>query len=102
MSPSGLICSHCNDVSDVVTPFNGSTLLANTSSGEMIVALHTRCEGAWADKHNCRTLVPLKRTHRWNTRTSSLALQKALQGSLSRKNHLSMRTSRSGGVASTV
>jgi hypothetical protein len=66
MSTTGLICSHCNDVSDVVTPYNGGTLLANSDAGETIVALHVRCEQAWADKHPYRTLVPLKKMHRWH------------------------------------
>ncbi len=55
------VCDHCNDVSDPVNPFNGATLFARTSRGETIVALHTRCEQAWADTHNCRTLMPLKK-----------------------------------------
>jgi hypothetical protein len=60
MPTFGLICSHCNDAADAVTPFNGKSLLASTSHGEIIVALHNRCEGTWADKNDCRTLVPLK------------------------------------------
>jgi len=58
--PTGLICSYCNDAADVVTPHNGSNLL-RTSHGEIIVALHTRCEEKWADKNNCRALVPLRK-----------------------------------------
>jgi hypothetical protein len=61
MPTFGLICNHCNDVTDVVTPFNGKSLLASTSHGEIIVALHHRCEGTWADKNDYRTLVPLRR-----------------------------------------
>jgi hypothetical protein len=64
MPNTGLICSQCNDAADVVTPLNGSTLLAKTPTGEIIVALHKRCEGAWADKNNCETLVPLKKMRR--------------------------------------
>jgi hypothetical protein len=64
MLNTGLICSQCNDTADVVTPLNGCTLLAKTLTGEIIVALHKRCEEAWADKNNCETLVPLKRMHR--------------------------------------
>ena len=56
----GLICSHCNDASEIVSPLNGSTLLASTLNGEVIVALHTRCEGLWAETNDCRTLIPLK------------------------------------------
>ena len=67
MSMHGLICNYCNDASEFVTGSNGSTVLASTSKGEMIVALHTRCEEAWADNHNCRTLVPLKKMRRGNT-----------------------------------
>jgi hypothetical protein len=61
MPNTGLICSQCNDVADVVTPLNGTTLLAKTMMGEIIVALHTRCEGTWAEKNNCERLVPLRR-----------------------------------------
>ena len=61
MPTFGLICSHCNDAADAVTPFNGKSLLASTSHGELIVALHNRCEGTWAEKNDCRTLVPLRR-----------------------------------------
>jgi hypothetical protein len=64
MLTNGLICSHCNDSADLVTPLNGSTLIARTSGGDIIVALHRRCEGIWADKHNCDALVPLRRMHR--------------------------------------
>jgi hypothetical protein len=64
MPSTGLICSQCNDVADTVTPLNGSTLLAKTLTGEIIVALHTRCEGAWAEKNNCERLVPLRRIRR--------------------------------------
>jgi hypothetical protein len=67
MQTSRLICSQCNDPAEAVSPYNGSTLLARTSKGEMIVALHKRCENAWAEMHNCRTLVPLRKMHRWNT-----------------------------------
>ena len=67
MQSSRLICSQCNDPADTVSPYNGSTLLASTSQGEIIVALHKRCEADWAERHNCRTLVPLKKMHRWNT-----------------------------------
>jgi hypothetical protein len=42
MPNTGLICTQRNDVADVVTPFNGSTLLGKTLTGEIIVALHTR------------------------------------------------------------
>jgi len=55
----------------MVTHYNGSTLLANTSRGEIIVALHTRCEQSWANKNDCRTLVPLRKMHRWNTAKAS-------------------------------
>jgi hypothetical protein len=61
MPNTGLICSHCNDVADVVTPLNGSTLLARTMTGETIVALHTLCEETWAEKNNCERLVPLRK-----------------------------------------
>jgi hypothetical protein len=61
MRTTRLICGLCNDVADVVTPFNGSALLAKTVTGEIVVALHKRCEGQWADKNNCQTLVPLKK-----------------------------------------
>jgi hypothetical protein len=61
MPNQGLVCSQCNDVADVVTPLNGSTLLAKTMTGELIVALHTRCEGTWAEKNNCERLVPLRK-----------------------------------------
>ena len=64
-----LICSQCNDPAEALTPYNGSTLLARTSRGEMIVALHKRCEAVWADLNNCRTLVPLRKIHRWNIRS---------------------------------
>jgi hypothetical protein len=64
MPTFGCICNFCDDVSDLVTPCNGSTLLAQTAHGEIIVALHTRCEEAWADKHSCRTLVPFKKMRR--------------------------------------
>jgi hypothetical protein len=57
----GLTCSHCNDAADLVTPVNGKSLLATTSRGEVIVALHYRCEATWAEKNDCRTLVPLRR-----------------------------------------
>jgi hypothetical protein len=66
MQMTRLVCSQCNDPAEAVTPYNGSTLLASTSQGEIIVALHKRCESAWADRHNCRTLVPLKKMHQWN------------------------------------
>ena len=75
MQTSRLICSQCNDPADAVSPYNGSTLLARISQGEIIVALHKRCEGAWADRNDCRTLVPLKKMHRWNSlsmRSSSI------------------------------
>lgn len=61
MSKFGCVCDHCGDISDLISPYNGTTLFAKTSRGEIIVALHTRCEQAWADKHSCRTLVPLKK-----------------------------------------
>jgi hypothetical protein len=61
MRTIGPMCSQCNDAADAVTPFNGSALLAKTVAGEVVVALHKRCEGLWADKNNCETLVPLKR-----------------------------------------
>jgi hypothetical protein len=64
MRTMGLICNQCKDSADVVTPFNGRTLLARTVRGETIVALHEKCEQAWADKNNCDTLVPLKRVRR--------------------------------------
>jgi hypothetical protein len=66
MPTFGLICSHCNDAADAVTPFNGKSLLVSTSRGEIIVALHNRCEGTWADKNDCRTLVPLRRVRQAN------------------------------------
>ena len=56
------MCGQCNDAADAVTPSNGSALLAKTVTGEIVVALHKRCEGLWADKNNCETLVPLKKT----------------------------------------
>jgi hypothetical protein len=43
MPNTGLICSHCNDVADVVTPLNGSTLLAGTMTGERQSSLSTHC-----------------------------------------------------------
>ena len=64
MAKTGLICSYCNDASDLVSPFNGSTLLASTRAGDLIVALHTRCEGLWAEGNDCRSLVPLKKLRR--------------------------------------
>ena len=64
MPNSGLICSQCNDVTDVVTPLNDSTHFAKTMAGEMIVALHTRCEKTWAEKNNCERLVPLRKLRR--------------------------------------
>ena len=64
MRTTGTICGQCNDAADLVTPFNGSALLAKTVTGEMVVALHKRCEGQWADKNNCQTLVPLKKMRR--------------------------------------
>jgi hypothetical protein len=63
MPTFGLTCGHCNDAADVVTPVNGKSLLANTSHGEIIVALHNRCEGTWAEKPNPYTFeegAPLK------------------------------------------
>ena len=60
----GPMCSQCNDEADFVTPFNGNALLAKTVTGETIVALHKRCEGLWADKNNCETLVRLKKMRR--------------------------------------
>jgi hypothetical protein len=75
MLMTGLLCRHCNDISDLITPYNGKTLLANTSSGETIVALHTRCEEDWANRHNCYSLVPLKKMrHRSNISISSGSL----------------------------
>jgi hypothetical protein len=71
MQMTRLICSQCNDPSEAVAPYNGSTLLAGTSRGEIIVALHKRCESVWADRHNCRTLVPLKKMRKWNTASRS-------------------------------
>jgi hypothetical protein len=64
MPNTGLICSQCDDVADVVTPLNGGTLSAKTTTGEMVVALHTRCEGAWAEKNNCERFVSLRKMHR--------------------------------------
>jgi hypothetical protein len=64
MRTMGLICNQCKDSADVVTQFNGRTLLARTVRGETIVALHKKCEEAWADKNNCDTLVPLKKMRR--------------------------------------
>jgi hypothetical protein len=64
MRTTGLIRGQCNDAADVVTPFNGSALLAKTVTGERVVNLHKRCEGQWADKNNCETLVPLKMMRR--------------------------------------
>jgi hypothetical protein len=66
MPSLGLICSQCNDEADVVTPLNGSTLVARMVTGEVIVALHARCAGTWADKNDCATLVPLKNMRRRN------------------------------------
>ena len=77
MSTNGLICSYCNDASDFVTPFKGKTLLASTSMGEIIVALHTRCEELWADKNSCRTLVPLRKMRR--ARHSSMVGDRPVQ-----------------------
>jgi hypothetical protein len=67
----GCVCNYCNDASDPVNPYNGSTLLAQTAHGEVIVALHTRCEEGWADKHSCRTLVPLKKMRQPDQSVSS-------------------------------
>jgi hypothetical protein len=64
MRTMGLICNQCKDPADVITLFNGRTLLARTVRGETIVALHKKCEEAWADKNNCDTLVPLKKMRR--------------------------------------
>ena len=64
MRTIGLICNQCNDSADVVTPFNGRTLLARTVRGETVVALHKRCEEPWANKNNCEALVPLKKMRR--------------------------------------
>ena len=50
MRKLGLVCNQCNDAAHVVTPLNGCTVLAKTLTGEIIVALHKRCQGAWADK----------------------------------------------------
>ena len=61
MPTFGCVCNYCNDAADPVSPYNGSTLLAQTAHGEVIVALHTRCEEPWAERHSCRTLVPLKK-----------------------------------------
>jgi hypothetical protein len=41
MSIFRCICDYCNDVSDLVSPFNGSTLVARTTQCEVIVALQT-------------------------------------------------------------
>jgi len=71
MSSFGCVCNYCNDVSDLVGPLNGSTLLAQTAHGEMIVALHTRCEEPWANKYSCRTLVPLRKMRRPDQSTPS-------------------------------
>jgi hypothetical protein len=68
MRTTGPICGQCNDAADVVTPFNGSALLAKTVKGEIVVALHKRCEGQWADKNNCQNLVPLKKMRRSGNR----------------------------------
>jgi hypothetical protein len=38
MPTFGLICSHCNDAADAVTLFNGKSLLASTSHGEILFA----------------------------------------------------------------
>jgi len=73
MSIFRCVCDHCNDVSDLVSPFNGSTVVARTTQCEVIVALHTRCEQAWADKHSCRTLVPLRKTRRQQSAQPSSA-----------------------------
>jgi hypothetical protein len=64
MRTTGPVCGQCNDEADVVTHSNGSALLAKTVKGEIVVALHKRCEGQWADKNNCETLVPLKKMRR--------------------------------------
>ncbi len=61
MPKFGCVCNFCNDDSDPVSPYNGSTLLAQTARGEVIIALHTRCEEGWAEKYSCRTLVPLRK-----------------------------------------
>jgi len=76
MRTIGPLCGQCNDAADVVTPFNGSALLAKTATGEMVVALHKRCEGLWADKNNCETLVPLKKTRRSGTRLRYIEARK--------------------------
>jgi hypothetical protein len=72
MLTNSLICGQCNDPAEPVTPVNGSTLLAKTATGDVVVALHRRCEGAWADKHNCETLVPLRKM-RWQDQSYSRA-----------------------------
>jgi hypothetical protein len=64
MPSIGLICSQCNDVADTITPLNVSTLLAKSLTVEIIVALDTRREGAWAEKSNCERLMPLRRIRR--------------------------------------
>jgi hypothetical protein len=72
MPTTGLICSQCNDATDIVTPLNGSMLLAKASSGEIIAALHTRCTGTWAQKNDCETLMPLKKMRRRCESSSTL------------------------------
>lgn len=60
MPTTGLLCANCRNRSGVVTPLNGGTILAKMSQGDVVVALHTRCEQAWAEKNDCQSLVPLK------------------------------------------
>ena len=72
MPTTGPICSQCNDTTDIVTPLNGSMLLAKTSSGEIIVALHTRCTGTWGEKNDCETLMPLRKMRRRYESSSTL------------------------------
>jgi hypothetical protein len=72
MRTTGPICDHCNDAADIVSPFNGGALLAKTLTGEIVVALHKRCEGQWADKNNCQTLIPLKKMKKMRQSGNSL------------------------------
>jgi hypothetical protein len=61
MLTTGLLCTHCSDLSDLVTPLNGSTVLARMASGHAVVTLHNRCQTSWADKNGCDAMAPMRR-----------------------------------------
>jgi len=60
--PSRSVCQQCRDTHDLVTSMNGKTFLAKTETGEITLALHTRCLDAWAAENSFQALVPLRRT----------------------------------------